>query len=388
MPSSCLRPPRRTRNPPAGSITADRRGVVRHRPRRELPVRVAPRVRGVGEVPHRLSQRLDGADQRVLLGRGGRDEVERVPVAIERAEPVDGALVGSAGDDPRGQVQHPDARRRGIRVLTHEELIHGDVSLKYVSRLMHRNFPDTVMFRRTLQCIWHQVNAGQEIYVVGKQWMWKVQHPQGRRELNELHVPRGRPVKLWMTSEDVIHSFYIPAFRIKMDVLPGRYTTQWFEAVRPGRYHLLCAEYCGTDHAVMGGFVEVMEPADYERWLAGGAAAGEVGASLADGGQLLYTKMGCASCHGARGEGSPSGPDLHDLFGKQVRLDSQAVVVADETYVRESLLEPQAKLVAGYPPLMPSFKGQLREDDILRLVAYLKTLRNPSGTAAQPGGSP
>lgn len=231
-------------------------------------------------------------------------------------------------------------------------------------------------------------SSSMEIYVVGKQWMWKVQHPQGRREINQLHVPRGRPVKLWMTSEDVIHSFFVPAFRIKMDVLPGRYTTQWFQAERPGRYHLLCAEYCGTNHAVMGGFVEVMEPQDYQLWLQGGGAHGAVGASLADGGQMLYAKMGCASCHGGTGEGGPRGPTLHNLLGRTVRLSSGAVVVADENYVRESILDPLAKLVAGYPPLMPSFKGQLQEDDLLRLVAYLKTLADPSGGAAQPGGSP
>jgi cytochrome c oxidase subunit 2 len=236
-------------------------------------------------------------------------------------------------------------------------------------------------------------SSAMEIYVVGKQWMWKVQHPEGRREINELHVPRGRPVKLWMTSEDVIHSFYVPAFRIKMDVLPGRYTTQWFQATRTGRYYLFCAEYCGTDHAVMGGFVEVMEPAEYARWLASGTAAGDVGESLPQGGQLLYTKLGCATCHGGNGEGGPRGPSLHNLLGREVRLDSGAVVVADENYLRESILDPMSKIVAGFPPLMPSFRGQLREEDLLRVIAFIKTLRetnearDPRG-AAQLGGSP
>ena len=231
-------------------------------------------------------------------------------------------------------------------------------------------------------------SSAMEIYVVGKQWMWKVQHPQGRREINELHVPRGRPVKLWMTSEDVIHSLYIPAFRIKMDVLPGRYTTQWFEATRPGRYHLLCAEYCGTNHAGMGGFVEVMEPAEYERWLRSGTAPGATFATLAEGGQELYTKLGCASCHGGNGEGGPRGPSLHNLLGREVRTTSGSVVVADENYLRESVLDPQARVVAGYPPLMPSYKGQLREDDLVRLLSFIKTLHDTSGQTAQPGGSP
>jgi len=224
-----------------------------------------------------------------------------------------------------------------------------------------------------------------EIYVVGKQWMWKVQHPQGRGEINELHVPLGRPVKLWMTSEDVIHSFYVPAFRLKMDVLPGRYTTQWFQATQTGRYHLFCAEYCGTDHAGMGGFVEVMPPAEYEAWLRDGAGSA---VTLAASGRVLYAKTGCGSCHGERGEGGPRGPALLELLGRAVRLQSGAAVVADENYLRESIIDPQAKVVEGYPPLMPSFRGQLREEELMRLIGYLKTLRNPAASPSQPGGLP
>ena len=225
-----------------------------------------------------------------------------------------------------------------------------------------------------------QVPAGaMEIYVVGKQWMWKVQHPEGRREINELHIPIGRPVKLLMTSQDVIHSFFIPAFRTKMDVLPGRYTMQWFQATKPGRYYLFCAEYCGTDHAVMGGFVYAMEPVEYQRWLQGDPVAGSVSSPLATSGHELFTKMGCASCHGDSGEGGPRGPDLRGLAGKPVQLTSGKLVIADESYLRAAILDPLAEVVAGYPPIMPTFKGQLREDEVSQLIAYLKSL---------PGGPP
>lgn len=213
-----------------------------------------------------------------------------------------------------------------------------------------------------------------EIYVVGKQWMWKVQHPEGRREINELHVPVGQPVNLIMTSEDVIHSFFVPAFRLKMDVLPGRYTSEWFQATQPGRYHLFCGEYCGTDHAAMGGVVEVMAPADYAAWLYSGAA--QTSGPRSESGQDLYLKMGCASCHGAAGAGTASGPDLRSLIGANVRLTSGESLIADEKYLRESILDPMAKAMVGYPLIMPSYKGQLREEEILRLIAYLKTLRD------------
>jgi cytochrome c oxidase subunit 2 len=226
-----------------------------------------------------------------------------------------------------------------------------------------------------------------EIYVVGKQWMWKVQHPEGRREINELHVPVGQPIRLIMTSEDVIHSFFVPAFRLKMDVLPGRYTSQWFQATRPGRYHLFCGEYCGPDHAVMGGVVEVMAAADYASWLYSGTpqAPGPATGS----GQALYVKMGCASCHGAEGAGTPSGPNLRSLIGHNVKLASGESLIADEKYLRESILDPLAKATIGYPLIMPSYKGQLREEEILRLIAYLKTLRdaNPQ-VAPSTGGTP
>jgi cytochrome c oxidase subunit 2 len=211
--------------------------------------------------------------------------------------------------------------------------------------------------------------AAMEVYVVGKQWMWKLQHPTGQREINELHVPRGRPVKLTMTSEDVIHSFYVPAFRIKADVVPGRYTSAWFEATKTGEYHLFCAEYCGTSHAVMGGRIVVLEPADYERWLAGGV--GEE--SLPVAGEKLFARLACNTCH--KTDGTGRGPSLVGKFGKSEKLASGESVAVDEGYLRESILNPQAKITAGYPPIMPTFKGLVTEDQLLQLVAYLKTLK-------------
>ncbi len=204
------------------------------------------------------------------------------------------------------------------------------------------------------------------VFVVGKQWMWKLQHLEGRREINELHVPTGRAVKLTMTSEDVIHSFFVPAFRVKQDVIPGRYTTAWFEATKTGTYHLFCAEYCGTEHSGMIGHVTVMEPAEYQAWLSGGAGSG----SMASKGASLFEQLGCITCH--RGTPDARGPQLAGLFGKPVQLQSGETVIADETYLRESILNPQAKIVAGFQPIMPTFKGLVSEEGIMQLIAYIK----------------
>jgi len=206
-----------------------------------------------------------------------------------------------------------------------------------------------------------------EMFAVGKQWMWKIQHLEGRREINELHVPIGRPIKLTMTSEDVIHSFYVPAFRVKQDVLPGRYTTLWFEATQVGTFHLFCAEYCGTEHSKMIGRVVVMEPADYEAWLAGG----QPGQSAVSAGQGLFEKLGCITCH--RG-GDSRGPLLAGLAGKNVALQNGETVLADDGYLRESILHPEAKVVAGFQPIMPTFKGLVSEEGLMQLIAYIKTL--------------
>jgi len=214
-----------------------------------------------------------------------------------------------------------------------------------------------------------------EVYVVAKQWMWKLQHMEGQREINELHVPVNRDVKLIMTSQDVIHSFFIPEFRIKMDVLPGRYTTMWFRATRPGTYHLFCSQYCGTMHSGMTGQVVVMEPAAYQAWMSGGAATG----SLADNGKALFQQLGCSTCH--RFDVQGRGPNLMGVFGKPVQLEDGRTVIADENYVRESVLVPTAKVVSGFKPIMPVFQGQVSEEQLNALVAYVKSLAQaPSGT--------
>ncbi len=222
-----------------------------------------------------------------------------------------------------------------------------------------------------------------QVNVVGKQWMWKLQHLEGRREINELHVPVGRPVKLTLTSEDVIHSFYVPAFRIKQDAVPGRYNTTWFEATKVGSYHLFCAEYCGTAHSGMIGRIVVMEPADYQAWLAGEstspAAADGGGVSLVAAGQALYEKHGCTTCHEA---GSVLGPSLAGVPGGTIVLQDGSSVTADDDYLRESILNPQAKIVKGFAPVMPTFKGQLNEEQILQLIAYIKSLGGEGAAAA------
>ncbi len=207
-----------------------------------------------------------------------------------------------------------------------------------------------------------------DIYVVGKQWMWKIQHPEGRREINELHIPVNQPVQLTMTSEDVIHAFSVPAFRTKKDVVPGRYNTIWFEATKTGEYHLFCAEYCGTQHSTMIGTVYVMEPEDYQEWLGGGVS----GETMAEAGERHFQQLGCATCHKAESIGR--GPTLVGLFGEQVELASGAVAVVDESYLRESILAPATKLVKGYDPIMPTFQGQISEETLLQLITYIKSL--------------
>jgi cytochrome c oxidase subunit 2 len=210
-----------------------------------------------------------------------------------------------------------------------------------------------------------------DIFVVAKQWMWQLQHPEGRAEINELHVPLGRSVKLTMTSQDVIHSFFVPACRVKQDVLPGRYTSLWFRPTMIGRYHLFCAEYCGTNHSLMGGWVYVMEPADYERWLAQGGA----GPSMAEEGERLFVQHHCAGCH--RGSQTVHAPRLEGVYGRPVPIqDGNQVqfVTADDHYIRDSILLPKSQVVAGYEPVMPSFQGQISEPDLLRIITYIKSI--------------
>jgi cytochrome c oxidase subunit 2 len=214
------------------------------------------------------------------------------------------------------------------------------------------------------------------IYVVGKQWMWKVQHTAGQREINELHVPVGRPVKLIMTSEDVIHNFSVPAFRVKADVIPGRFVQMWFEPTKPGTYQIFCAEYCGTQHSRMTGSVVVMEPNAYQTWLSGGAAEG----SLASIGEKLFADLACNTCH--RPDSRGRGPVLGNIFGGPVQLHDGSIVTADENYVRESILQPASRVTAGFQPVMPAFQGLISEEQLLALIEYVKSL------SSQPQAEP
>jgi len=206
-----------------------------------------------------------------------------------------------------------------------------------------------------------------QVYVVAKQWVWTLQHADGRREIDQLHLPAGRPVRLVMTSQDVIHSFFVPALRVKQDVVPGRYTALSFTPERPGRYRLLCAEYCGTEHASMMGGIVVLAPDAYARWLAGAADA----QALRRRGLALFRERGCIGCHDARS--SVHAPDLRGVYGRRVFLAGGGMVVADENYLRDSILQPGKQVAAGYAPIMPAYAGQLTEADLNALVEYLRT---------------
>ena len=222
-----------------------------------------------------------------------------------------------------------------------------------------------------------------DIYLVGKQWMWKLQHETGQREINELHIPVGRNVKLTMTTEDVIHDFYVPAFRTKADIVPGRYSYLWFNATKPGKYRIECAEYCGLNHSGMGGWVYVMEQKDYDNWLSGNVS----GQSPVDIGKDLFeTKLGCASCH-ANGP-QQRGPKLEGLYGKDVKLVGGRTVTADDAYLRNCILNPSTQLVDGFPPIMPTFKGQVTEEQLLGLIAYIKSLSGVTGTTSTTSSAP
>ncbi len=207
-----------------------------------------------------------------------------------------------------------------------------------------------------------------EYFAVGKQWMWKFQHPQGRREINDLHVPVGQPIVITMTSEDVIHSFFVPAFRVKADVVPGRYTRVWFEATKPGAYHLFCAEYCGAEHSRMGGTVYVMEPQDYQAWLSEASPVEDRVLS----GEELFAKHVCNTCHYP--DSAARAPLLAGLAGSEVELADGRTVIADDDYLRQSILNPGASIVAGYQPLMPTYQGQISEEELIQLLLYIKGL--------------
>jgi cytochrome c oxidase subunit 2 len=223
-----------------------------------------------------------------------------------------------------------------------------------------------------------------EIYSTGKRWMWRFQHIDGQSEINELHVPLGRAVKVTFTSEDVLHSLYIPAFRVKADAIPGRYSSIWFTATKTGEYHLFCAEYCGTRHSGMVGRVVVMEPNEYQAWLSGGGT----GLSMAARGEQLFQQLGCVSCH--LNDGSGRGPSLAGKYGSQERLASGDAISVDDGYIRESILTPQQKLVAGYGPVMPTFQGLVNEEGLMSLIEYIKSLPSTGqpAVAAQVNAAP
>src|ERR1035438_3503869 len=272
------------------------------------------------------------------------------------------------------------ARRRGDQELPH--VAHTGMVLEVLWTVIPFGLT-MVMFTWGANIFFNESrppNDAVQIYVVAKQWMWKLQHMEGKREINELHIPLGRSVKLTMTSEDVIHSFFVPAFRTKQDVVPGRYSTTWFTPTKVGKYHLFCAEYCGTNHSGMIGWVYVMEPGDYQNWLSGGAAEG----SMAENGKKLFEQLACNNCH--KEDNSGRGPTLIGLFGKQVQLAGGGTVKADEAYFRESILQPQAKVVSGFEPVMPTFQGLVTEEQLVQLVEYVKSLGPKPGTGPVDNG--
>ena len=206
------------------------------------------------------------------------------------------------------------------------------------------------------------------IYVVGKQWMWKAEHPGGQHEINALHVPINRPIQLTLISQDVFHSFSIPAFRVKREAIPGRYTSVWFEATTPGTYHLFCTQYCGTEHSHMIGEVVVLTPDDYKKWLASSTS----GASLAQNGERLFASLSCTACHNTRPDAR--GPNLANVYGAKLRLANGQTVTADDAYLREAILSPSQHITQGYAPIMPTYQGQISEDGVIALVEYIKNL--------------
>ena len=207
------------------------------------------------------------------------------------------------------------------------------------------------------------------VYIVGKQWMWKAEHPGGQHEINALHVPTGRPVQLTMISQDVFHSFSIPDFRVKREVIPGRYSTVWFEATTPGVYPLFCTHYCGAQHSGMIGQITVLTPEAYQKWTQQSTS----GMSLAQNGERLFASMGCNACH--NGSAAARGPNLAGVYGSKLQLANGSEVQVNEAYLRDSILNPSQHVTAGYAPIMPTYQGQVSEDGLIDLVEYIKTLQ-------------
>jgi cytochrome c oxidase subunit 2 len=260
--------------------------------------------------------------------------------------------------------------------------IHGSLALELLWTIIPF-FIMMVMFgwgAKVFYTLYRPPAGAMEIYIVGKQWMWKAQHMEGVREINELHVPVGRSVKLIMGSEDVIHSFFIPAFRVKADVVPGRYNVLWFTASEAGTYHLFCSQYCGTKHSGMIGSVIAMEPTDFQTWLGGGNPSQTPAAA----GEKLFTDLACITCH--RDDAQARAPQLKGLFGHTVQLQGGATAVVDEAYIRESIVTPQAKIVNGFPPIMPTFQGLVTEEQLMQLIAYVRSLGAITPPPA-PGGA-
>ena len=218
--------------------------------------------------------------------------------------------------------------------------------------------------------IYNPPTNAMNIYVVGKQWMWKAEHEGGQHEINALHVPTGRPVQLTMISQDVFHSFSIPDFRVKREVIPGRYSTVWFQATTPGTYHIFCTQYCGTNHSAMIGQVTVLSPDDYEKWTQESTS----GMSLAQNGERLFASMGCNACHS--GSAAARGPNLAGVYGSKLQLTNGSEVVVNDAYLRDAILNPSQHITAGYAPIMPTYQGQVSEDGLIDLVEYIKNMQS------------
>ncbi|HEX4039974.1 MAG TPA: cytochrome c oxidase subunit II [Acidobacteriaceae bacterium] len=223
------------------------------------------------------------------------------------------------------------------------------------------------------------------VYVVGKQWMWKIEHPGGQHEINALHIPINRPIQLTLISQDVFHSFSVPAFRVKREVIPGRYNTVWFEATTPGVYHLFCTQYCGTLHSQMIGWVYAMTPEDYQAWASGSTS----GNSLAQNGERLFASLGCNSCHNSTP--NAHGPNLAKVYGSRLQLNNGQFATVDEAFLRDTILNPTLHQVAGYAPIMPTYQGQVSEEGLIDLVEYIRQLDSQyridqtiDNSAAQP----
>ncbi|MBX7246068.1 MAG: cytochrome c oxidase subunit II [Candidatus Sumerlaeaceae bacterium] len=257
--------------------------------------------------------------------------------------------------------------------------IHGNLPLEIIWSVIPLGLV-TVMFFWGAKLFNEQEMApknSMDILVTGKKWMWKFQHANGKREINVLHIPVNKPVRLTMGSEDVIHDLFVPAFRVKHDVMPGRLSNVWFEATKTGSFHLFCNQYCGTEHSRMVGKVIVMEQNAYQAWL-----GGDTGESPVKSGEKLFTSLGCATCHLSNNAGR--GPVLVGIAGKSIELLGGAKVVADDKYLYESITEPAAKIVTGYQPIMPTFKGLATEEQVLQLVAYVKSLKADSTAGPAP----